>query len=1165
MNAIAFNLEDYKVITAPETAYYISEFISPEEEKGILTNIYAAPKPKWTQLSNRRLQNWGGIPHNNGMIAETIPPWLDKYLEKIHGLNVMEGKRPNHVLVNEYLPGQGIMPHLDGSLFYPTITTISVGSHIVLNFLEPTEDNTINTDPVFSFLLEPRSLLILQDKLYTQYLHCIEELKEDLLDESIVNINMCSDKLRNELVLGKAFALTDILPEYSAVAITSLGPKDACYNEMESLDEARENIRWGVGAGVKLLKRRGCTAIDVDPATEPDAAAEAAELAAWKFECFKSMGTSKRRIAVNAYGAEGKELWHEGAVRGRAQNWARFLYRGAARNAPPVLIAAKGYRHTFLTVSRGSCAPPVLLDCSYRGAARNAPPVLIAAKGYRHTFLTVSRGSCAPPVLLDCSYRGAARNAPPVLIAAKGYRHTFLTVSRGSCAPPVLLDCSYRGAARNAPPVLIAAKGYRHTFLTVSRGSCAPPVLLDCSYRGAARNAPPVLIAAKGYRHTFLTVSRGSCAPPVLLDCSYRGAARNAPPVLIAAKGYRHTFLTVSRGSCAPPVLLDCSYRGAARNAPPVLIAAKGYRHTFLTVSRGSCAPPVLLDCSYRGAARNAPPVLIAAKGYRHTFLTVSRGSCAPPVLLDCSYRGAARNAPPVLIAAKGYRHTFLTVSRGSCAPPVLLDCSYRGAARNAPPVLIAAKGYRHTFLTVSRGSCAPPVLLDCSYRGAARNAPPVLIAAKGYRHTFLTVSRGSCAPPVLLDCSYRGAARNAPPVLIAAKGYRHTFLTVSRGSCAPPVLLDCSYRGAARNAPPVLIAAKGYRHTFLTVSRGSCAPPVLLDCSYRGAARNAPPVLIAAKGYRHTFLTVSRGSCAPPVLLDCSYRGAARNAPPVLIAAKGVTFDRCVPVQAHVPDGVARVVPRRSIDRNSHGGLCLKQCEAMIDNRGSMAGAAVALAALKTVAMLKLPINISLVIPICENMVSGQCMKVGDVVQALNGMSIQIENTDMEGRLMMADALVYGQSIYKPSLVIDVATFTHGVLMATGGGAFGCFSNSAAAWQATRAAGARAGDRPWRFPLWQYYNKHITNDPSVDLRNKGSGHATPCLGAAFLKNFICSDWVHMDITGVGKVAHVGAPPYLSPRRMTGRPARTLAALLQDVAGARDHKEHTEAGCAVNA
>lgn len=142
------------------------------------------------------------------MIAEPIPQWLDKYLEKIHGLNVMDGKKPNHVLVNEYLPGQGIMPHLDGSLFYPTITTISAGSHIVLNFLEPTEDDTINTKPVFSFLLEPRSLLILQEKLYTRYLHCIEPVKEDLLDASIVNINMCSDKYVRHITVPRETRLS---------------------------------------------------------------------------------------------------------------------------------------------------------------------------------------------------------------------------------------------------------------------------------------------------------------------------------------------------------------------------------------------------------------------------------------------------------------------------------------------------------------------------------------------------------------------------------------------------------------------------------------------------------------------------------------------------------------------------------------------------------------------------------------------------------------------------------------------------------------------------------------------------------------------------------------------------------------------------------------------
>lgn len=125
------------------------------------------------------------------MIAEAIPTWLDDYLQQIHSLDLMKGKRPNHVLVNEYRPQQGIMPHLDGSLFYPTITTISVGSHTVLKFFEPATEQA-GLEPKFSLLLEPRSLLILQDNLFEHYLHCIEELEEDVIDELVANLDMCS-------------------------------------------------------------------------------------------------------------------------------------------------------------------------------------------------------------------------------------------------------------------------------------------------------------------------------------------------------------------------------------------------------------------------------------------------------------------------------------------------------------------------------------------------------------------------------------------------------------------------------------------------------------------------------------------------------------------------------------------------------------------------------------------------------------------------------------------------------------------------------------------------------------------------------------------------------------------------------------------------------------
>jgi alkylated DNA repair protein alkB family protein 6 len=100
-------MEEYLVPNAPKTVYYIPNFISAEEENQLIKNVYASPKPKWTQLKNRRLQNWGGIPKPEGMLVETIPEWLNACCKKIFDLQVFNEKMPNHILVNEYLQGQG--------------------------------------------------------------------------------------------------------------------------------------------------------------------------------------------------------------------------------------------------------------------------------------------------------------------------------------------------------------------------------------------------------------------------------------------------------------------------------------------------------------------------------------------------------------------------------------------------------------------------------------------------------------------------------------------------------------------------------------------------------------------------------------------------------------------------------------------------------------------------------------------------------------------------------------------------------------------------------------------------------------------------------------------------------------------------------------------------
>lgn len=132
------SLQQCYIKQAPPTAFYIPNFITPEEGALLWDHVYAAPKPKWTQLSNRRLQNWGGVPHPKGMVQEALPEWLKKYVDKVTSLGLFDDHHmPNHVLINEYKPGQGIMPHLDGPLYHSIIATISIGSSTSLDFYHP--------------------------------------------------------------------------------------------------------------------------------------------------------------------------------------------------------------------------------------------------------------------------------------------------------------------------------------------------------------------------------------------------------------------------------------------------------------------------------------------------------------------------------------------------------------------------------------------------------------------------------------------------------------------------------------------------------------------------------------------------------------------------------------------------------------------------------------------------------------------------------------------------------------------------------------------------------------------------------------------------------------------------------------------------------------------
>ncbi|XP_038623180.1 alpha-ketoglutarate-dependent dioxygenase alkB homolog 6 isoform X1 [Tachyglossus aculeatus] len=198
-------LEPFRVKQAPPTIYYMPDFVSEEEEEYLLRQVYNAPKPKWTQLSGRKLQNWGGLPHPRGMVPEQLPAWLQRYTEKISSLGVFGGRHANHVLINEYQPGQGIMPHEDGPLYYPRVSTISLGSHTLLDLYRPFRSalgpeaeeeeqkgpQTEQQRHLSSLLLERRSLLVLAGTAYTRLLHGIRPVTADTLTGPVANLPSC--------------------------------------------------------------------------------------------------------------------------------------------------------------------------------------------------------------------------------------------------------------------------------------------------------------------------------------------------------------------------------------------------------------------------------------------------------------------------------------------------------------------------------------------------------------------------------------------------------------------------------------------------------------------------------------------------------------------------------------------------------------------------------------------------------------------------------------------------------------------------------------------------------------------------------------------------------------------------------------------------------------
>lgn len=238
-----------------------------------------------------------------------------------------------------------------------------------------------------------------------------------------------------------------------------------------------------------------------------------------------------------------------------------------------------------------------------------------------------------------------------------------------------------------------------------------------------------------------------------------------------------------------------------------------------------------------------------------------------------------------------------------------------------------------------------------------------------------------------------------------------------------------------------------------------------------------------------NAFLAVANGSNEPAKLIQLQYAGADKNKKPIVLVGKGITFDS--------------------------GGISLKPGGGMDYMKFDMCGGAAVLGVFLSVVKLNLPINLTVVVPSCENMPSGSAVKPGDVVRTMSGKTVEIQNTDAEGRLILCDALTYVKQ-FDPEFVIDLATLTGACIIALGKETGGLYSNDNILADALIKSGIKTNDRVWRMPLFAEYHEMLKGTVA-DLSNIGSwkGEAGSVTAACFLEEFVDYKWAHLDIAGV--------------------------------------------------
>jgi len=424
------------------------------------------------------------------------------------------------------------------------------------------------------------------------------------------------------------------------------------------------------------------------------------------------------------------------------------------------------------------------------------------------------------------------------------------------------------------------------------------------------------------------------------------------------------------------------------------------------------------------------------------------------------------------------------------------------------------------------RGVAAERVLLvglgkekefgERQYRDCARAA---LLAIRD------TGTRDACVHLPDLTIAGRDAAWKARQLVLAGADVTYRFDAMKSrkaeaGALARVVVSSSQQRDAAALQRGMLEGSAIAAGMSLTRDLGNlpanvCTPTYLAESAVKLGRNHKLAVEVLErrdmeKLGMNTMLSVTRGSHQPPKFVILRYSGAGRKERPVVLVGKGVTFDT--------------------------GGISLKPAAEMDEMKFDMCGAASVLGTLRAVAELKLKLNVIGLIPTCENMPGGAATKPGDIVTSMSGQTVEILNTDAEGKLILADALSYAER-FDPQAVVDIATLTGACVIALGHVCSGLFANQDGLAQELQSAGTESWDRVWQLPLWDDYHEALKSN-FADFANIGGRPAGSVTAACFLSKFTRKyDWAHLDIAGTA---------WKSGREKgaTGRPVPLLTAFL---------------------